>query len=114
MRVIAHAFGPRYDLPIPLYLFVLGGAAVVIASFLLVLPRGHYGDDNGDEPATTDGAHLRAFHPAWGVLTVLWLAFICWAGFFGSQEQSENIITTWVWIVGWIAVPLSVAIAGDW
>jgi len=113
MRVLAHAFGPRYDLPIPLYLFVLGGALVVIASFLLVLPRGEYGDTRR-EPETRDGAYLRSFHPVWGVLTVLWLAFICWGGFFGSQEQAENIITTWLWIVVWIAIPLTVAIVGDW
>lgn len=37
--ILAHAFGARYDLPIPLLLFVLGGAAVVVLSFLLVLPR---------------------------------------------------------------------------
>lgn len=113
MRIPAHAFGPRYDLPIPLYLFVLGGAAVVVVSFLLVLLRGEFGRTR-TEPDVQDGAHLRAFHPLWGVLSVLWLAFICWGGFFGSQEQSENIITTWVWIIVWIAVPLSVAIAGDW
>src|SRR5438477_9013187 len=109
MRVLAHAFGPRYDLPIPLYLFVLGGALVVIASFLLVLPHGKYGETHR-ESETTDGAHLRSFHPVWGALCVLWLAFICWGGFFGSQEQSENIITTWLWIVVWIAIPLTVAI----
>jgi hypothetical protein len=121
MRVIAHAFGPRYDLPIPLYLFILGGAIVVVVSFVFVLLRGDYGGTRADtrggspgEPATTDGAHLRSFHPVWGVLTVLWLAFICWGGFFGSQAQSENIITTWIWILVWIAIPLSVAIAGDW
>ena len=36
---LAHAFGVRYDLPIPLLLFVIGGAAVVVPSFVLVLPR---------------------------------------------------------------------------
>ena len=33
------AFGKRYDLPVPLWLFVFCGAAVVFLSFLLVLPR---------------------------------------------------------------------------
>jgi len=36
---LAHAFGQRYDLPIPLALFVVGGAAVVVVSFLLVFRR---------------------------------------------------------------------------
>ena len=35
---LAHAFGERVELPIPVIAFVLGGAAVVAASFLAVLP----------------------------------------------------------------------------
>ncbi|MDT4917082.1 MAG: hypothetical protein QOH89_1782, partial [Pseudonocardiales bacterium] len=31
LRILAHAFGERYELPIPLLAFVLGGAAVVAA-----------------------------------------------------------------------------------
>ena len=37
--ILAHAFGARYDLPIPLWLFVLGGAAVVVLSFLVAERR---------------------------------------------------------------------------
>jgi hypothetical protein len=37
--LLAHAFGQRYDLPIPLTLFVVGGALVVVLSFLLVINR---------------------------------------------------------------------------
>ncbi|MCU1595184.1 MAG: hypothetical protein JWO12_2576 [Frankiales bacterium] len=36
----AHTYGARADLPIPLYLFVIGGALVVVLSFVLVLRRG--------------------------------------------------------------------------
>jgi hypothetical protein len=126
--VLAHAFGKRYDLPIPLYLFVIGGALVVIASFLLVVPRGggrtetdtetdtHTDTDDARE-ATVDGAHLRGLSVwtvLWGVLATLWLAFLTWGGFAGSQEAAENIIVTWLWLVVWIAVPLSVALLGDW
>jgi hypothetical protein len=114
MRVLAHAFGPRYDLPIPLYLFVVGGALVVIASFVLVLNTGSKRAAPEREAEATDGSYLRGLHPVWGWLSVLWLAFICWGGFIGSQEQPENLVTTWMWIVIWIAIPLSVAIIGDW
>ena len=40
----AHAFGQRYDLPLPLWMFVTGGAAAVFLSFLviaLILKRDH-------------------------------------------------------------------------
>lgn len=112
MTVLAHAFGARYDLPIPLYLFVLGGALVVIASFLIILPRGRA--EAAEDEQVTDGAHLHGLHLGWGALSVLWLAFLCWCGFVGSQEVAENLITTIFWLIIWIAVPLSVAIIGDW
>jgi len=125
MRVLAHAFGQRYDLPIPLWLFVLGGALVVIASFLLIVPRGASAATAGDpghvdaveeeERATAlDGSWVRGLHPVWGVASVVWLAFLIWCGLTGSQEVAENIVVTWFWLLVWIAVPLSVAVIGDW
>ena len=125
MTVLAHAFGQRYDLPIPLWLFVLGGALVVIASFLLIVPRGASAATAGDtghvdaaeeeERATAlDGSWVRGRHPVWGVASVVWLAFLIWCGLTGSQEVAENILVTWFWLLVWIAVPLSVALIGDW
>ena len=122
MTILAHAFGARYDLPIPLWLFVLGGALVVIASFVLVVPRstseavagrGSNVDADLDDPAQ-DGAWVRGLHPIWGTLAMLWLAFMIWCGFVGSVEVAENIIVTWLWLLVWIAVPLTVALLGDW
>jgi hypothetical protein len=113
VRVLAHAFGKRYDLPIPLYLFVIGGALVVLVSFAIVAGRGEAKAEPADRD-TTDGAQIRGLFPLAGLLATAWLGFICWCGIAGSQEVAENIITTWFWIVVWIAVPLSVAIIGDW
>src|SRR5438270_1365637 len=125
MTVLAHAFGKRYDLPIPLLLFVLRGPLVVIASFLLIVPRGASAAVAGDAQhvdaeveeqrgAALDGAWIRGLHPVWGGLAVLWLAFMIWCGLIGSAEVAENIIVTWLWLLVWIAVPLTVALLGDW
>src|SRR4051794_18955537 len=125
MTVLAHAFGQRYDLPIPLWLFVLGGALVVIASFLLIVPRGAAAAVAGDtehvdaqveeqRAAALDGSWIRGPHPVWGALSVLWLAFLIWCGLTGSEEVAENLVVTWLWLLVWIAVPLSVALIGDW
>src|SRR4051812_26633047 len=113
MTVLAHAFGKRYDLPIPLYLFVVGGALVVIASFLLVLGRGEAQGEDADRDAR-DGAFLRGLWPALGLIATAWLGFLCYCGIAGSQEVPENILPTWFWIVVWIAIPLLVALIGDW
>jgi hypothetical protein len=44
--VVTHAFGERYDSPVPLALFVLGGAAVVLLSFAVVYRREVAGHDS--------------------------------------------------------------------
>ena len=114
MRVLAHAFGQRFDLPIPLWIFVVSGAAVVVASFLLVLPRRVATDEETARERIEDAAHLRAV-PWWpGAVSVLFLAFLCWCGFVGNQDIPENIVPTEFWLLVWIAVPLTVALVGDW
>jgi hypothetical protein len=110
--ILAHAFGARYDLPIPLLLFVLGGAAVVVLSFLLVLPRAVAHRET--EEAPTDGAYQRDLSPIWGVITIVLLALLIVCGIAGSQEVPENLVPTAVWLLLWIAVPLSVGLLGDW
>src|SRR3954447_551126 len=110
--VLAHAFGQRYDLPIPLLLFVLGGALVVIFSFLLVLRRGDdgrlYDDTAPDVPGPVGSSRLL------GALSLVGLAFLVWVGISGTQDVSENLLPTVFWLLVWIAVPLSCGLIGDW
>src|SRR5438552_13748657 len=113
MQILAHAFGERYELPVPLWLFVIGGAAVVFASFLLVLPTTVAGAE-ADARRALDGQRLRRAAPLRMLiagLVVLGLALIGWSG---SQEIAENILPTAFWLLVWIAVPLSCGIIGDW
>ena len=108
---LAHAFGKRYDLPVPLWLFIIGGAAVVFVSFLVVLPTAvaaSGADQRLDPIPPRPAAPLRSL-VAW-LVTALLIA----AGFAGSQEVAENIVTTVFWLLVWIAVPISCGIIGDW
>ena len=110
-QLLAHAFGTRYDLPVPLYLFVLGGAVVVFVSFLLVLPtavRGAGGEAALDRPGSRR-VGLGGGGLAW-VLTALLL--LC--GLAGTQEVGGNILPTAFWLLAWIAVPISCGLLGDW
>ena len=111
--VLAHAFGARYELPIPLVAFVVGGAAVVIVSFLIVFNR-QVARRETDVEAMPDAAYVRGLHPVLGTASVLLLAFLVFCGFYGSQEISENILPTTFWILIWVAVPILVALIGDW
>jgi ABC-type branched-subunit amino acid transport system substrate-binding protein len=113
---LAHAFGARYDLPVPLTLFVVGGAVVVFVSFLIVLPRTVAARREGPGQAET-GAPVRAAPPAAmvaGGISLLVLAGLIAAGLGGSDEVAENIVPTAIWIIAWIAVPISCGVLGDW
>jgi hypothetical protein len=119
MRIVAHAFGARYDLPIPLLLFVLGGGLVVLLSFLLLSgsdrwPRELYAEEVTDSRAAADGLRSSRRHSVLGFIGVVVLGFVVWAGLVGSQVVAENIDPTAFWLLAWIVVPLSCGLLGDW
>ena len=106
----AHGFGQRYDLPLPLSLYLLGAGAAVILSFIVVglcarHPTGvrHYPRIN----LTTYRLGRWLVHPIILALLkfigagVLILTVI--AGFFGNQDPYRNIAPTLVWIVWWVS-----------
>jgi hypothetical protein len=107
----AHAFGQRYELPIPLYLFILGGAGAVFLSFLLVV-RGKV----DEEPKKTDADKpcIAKFRLGWAASSFIILAGLITAGLSGSQEVAENILPVFFWLVVWVLIPLSCGIFGDW
>jgi hypothetical protein len=50
----------------------------------------------------------------WGLLSLLVLAALTYAGLAGSQELEANIVPTVFWLLVWIAVPLLCGLLGDW
>jgi hypothetical protein len=106
-----HAFGERYELPLPLWLFVVGGAAVVLLSFLLVLRRQ---STPMPEERAPDVVPLRGFHPVAGPLSIAVTLLVGLTGVLGMQETSENIAPLFFWVGIWIVVPLTVGLLGDW
>ncbi len=108
---LAHAFGQRYELPIPLGLFVFAGAGVVLLSFFLVLGR-----KVAAVPAVTaeDKPPIKRLGWISTVVSLLALAGIIAGGFSGSQEIPENILPTLFWVIIWVGVALSCGVTGDW
>jgi hypothetical protein len=110
--IIAHAFGARYDLPVPLWLFVAGGGIVVLVSFLFVAQR----DEETSRPLVV--VEDERLGPPGGPLkssvSLLLLGALILCGLFGSQSVPENILPTVFWLVIWIAVPISCGLLGDW
>jgi hypothetical protein len=106
-----HAFGERYELPIPLYLFVLGGVLVVIASFVVTLRRTLKPAAVVDVEDVVPALALRPVPAAIGLLLTVAVGIV---GVTGLQEISENIAPTYFWLLIWIGVPLSCGLLGDW
>ena len=106
---LAHAFGVRYELPIPLLVFVLGGAAVVAVSFLIVLPT----RVSPAPVAVADRTAVRHVPLTAGLPGLVILGLLCWSGLAGSQEIPENILPTLFWVYVWVVLPLLCGIVGD-
>jgi hypothetical protein len=112
----AHGFGQRYDLPLPLSLYLVGTAAAVIVSFVIVgLFARHTPRARGGYPRLVLGSWIP--HP---LLTgplkaaaVGLLVLIVTAGFFGDQNPYRNIAPTLVWIILWVGLAMVSAFAGD-
>jgi len=112
----AHGFGQRYDLPLPLSLYLFGTAAAVILSFVVVGLFARHTPGALGYPRIDLPAHWLG-HPV--LLSVLKLiaagVFILTvtAGFCGSQDPYRNIAPTLVWIIWWVGLAIFSAFVGN-
>ena len=114
-----HGFGQRYDLPLPLSLYLVGTAAAIVFSFVVV------GLFVRRAPPSEAYPHLdllprplgRAI--ASGVGWLLKLVALCLtlvtvlAGFIGNADPYRNIAPTMVWIIGWVGLAYVSAFGGN-
>jgi hypothetical protein len=116
----AHGFGQRYDLPIPLSFYLVGTAAAVLVSFIIVgllvreapRPRAPWHIDLLAVPVVRWIASPRSA----SVLRLLTLAaFIITiiAGFRGDQNPYKNIAPTMVWVIWWVGLAYVSAFVGN-
>ena len=116
----AHGFGQRYDLPVPLPLFLTGAAAVVAVSFVVVAVF------LGREQASAAYPQInllrwsigRAFaHPimraSLRTTAVALLLLILAAGYFGNQAPVKNIAPIMIWAIWWVGMAYVCALLGD-
>jgi hypothetical protein len=116
----AHGFAERYDLPVPLWLYLSGAGAavglsfVVVALFLRSRPR------HGSYPRVNllrwrpfqVLAHRRTVFIVRLLAVSLFLLAIV-AGLFGNQSAYRNIIDTLVWVIWWVGLAYVSAFLGD-
>ncbi|MBT4671798.1 MAG: hypothetical protein HOB64_06750 [Rhodospirillaceae bacterium] len=116
----AHAFGQRYDLPLPLWMFVSGAAAAVVLSFAVIAvflrhkpaPGGYATVNMLNNPIGRFLAHpillglVRTLFVAWFLLTVA-------AGFFGVASPYENLSVVMVWVIAWVGLAFVCSLLGN-
>jgi hypothetical protein len=116
----AHAFGQRFDLPVPMWLFLSAAAAAVVVSFVGL----------ADIVSSTSGprriprlnllrwqpfrilAHRYSLTLIRLVAVALYLLVLA-TGFFGDQVAQHNFAPTFVWITWWVGLTYISALAGD-
>ncbi|MFT5371258.1 MAG: hypothetical protein ACI9R7_000785, partial [Lysobacterales bacterium] len=105
----AHGFAQRYDLPVPLNLYLAGAAAAVILSFVVIafFLRGER--TMAQFPAlnllsTWPGKVLSnpVFLELLKIASVAFLVLVILAGYFGDQNPFKNIAPTAIWVIWWV------------
>lgn len=117
---LAHGFGQRYDLPVPLSMYVQGAAAAVAFSFAVVALFLRRGAVRTEWPAfdllrTAPGRLLAARASILALRTVSVLVFllVLATGFFGNQDSFRNFTPTMVWVLWWVGFAYISALLGD-
>ena len=117
----AHAFGQRYDLPIPLSYFLAGAAAAVALSFVALGLFVRGGNEAFRYPrlnllavpalgrAISSRALLLPIRAAAVALLMLTLA----TALFGSENPLANFAPTFVWIIWWVGMGFVAALLGN-
>ncbi len=117
---LLHGFGQRFDLQVPLYLYLFAAGGVVFLSFVLVVLFA--GDQVGakaveyprrEAPWLLPLARSRWPRVVGGVVGVLALLAAIVAGFFGSTTAFVNPAEYIVWIFFWAITVIVSGIVGN-
>ena len=91
--VLAHGFAYKYDLPLPLSLYVFGSSSIVLISFVMLLWWGKKTKKllNLKLSHTFKNPNFHQIHrmaqATLGTLSIMLLAALVCAGFFGDQNK---------------------------
>ena len=111
----AHAFGERYDLPVPLGYFVVGAAAAVALSFIVaaLFMHGAAREPRQARFVVAPGPIWPALRLACQLISVIVLCALVIAGLIGNRNPEMNLAPVLVWIIWWVGLPLLIACIGN-
>ncbi len=115
----AHGFGERYDLPTPLSYFLVGAAAMVALSFVLIglFIKGINVDSEYPRFNLYNRRVLilsgRLLSLIIGCVSVILLLVTLYAGLLGTVTSINNFAPVFVWVIWWVGVGYIVALVGN-
>jgi hypothetical protein len=120
--VLGHGFGQRYDLPVPLWLYLTGAGAAVGVSFLLLAifaserreRRGYFRLNLLRWRVARAISHRYVRRLVRAIALALFVIVVS-AGLIGVQSPFRNIAPIAVWAIWWVGVPyVSVLLGNVW
>lgn len=117
---LAHGFAQRYDLPVPLTLYITGAAAAVALSFVVVAlfvrgertVRAYPRFDLLAMPGVRKVAG-PVLAEVFRVAVVAVAGLVVVAGFIGHQNPYRNLAPTAVWVLWWVGMAYAAGLLGN-
>lgn len=117
---MAHAFGARYDLPLPLA-FYLTGAGIAVALTFVVLAIFSKERNTASREYSTDLTETifgkvilhHAFRWLVNAVSISIFVLILTTGLYGSQSPIKNFGPTMVWVIWWVGLAFFAALIGN-
>ena len=116
----AHGIGERYDLPVPLWLYLTGAGLAVIASFVVMAVFMRAAPLQRASPRVDLLAYAPirmvtefVVIPLFRIATVLVYLLIISAGLFGNQSPLKNVAPIMIWAIWWVGMAYVSALIGN-
>jgi hypothetical protein len=115
----AHGLGQRYELPVPLALYLTGAGLAVGLSFVLMAWFMRRGSSPASLTVELDGPVVRrvlsGFAFSWTLRLLALASFVLLIviGLFGPQQPFKNITPIAVWVLWWVGFAYLTAFVGN-
>lgn len=120
MPAFGHGFGMRYDLPLPLTLWIIGAACVIVLSFLIIsiAVRANATAEAPAQPIVLrwqidNGVTSAKIRLVAQLFAVAALILVVAAGIIGDQTPTRNLAPTAIWIAWWVGFSYLSAFVGN-
>lgn len=116
----SHAFGQRYDLPLPLSLYLYSAGFVIAVSFFIAALILRSGEPDA-RSWTRDISHslfarwlnVRPLSIMLKLLSLCLLLLVLVTGLSGKQDPSANFAPIFIWVIWWVGLAYVAAFIGN-